>query len=508
MTFLRLAGVALLCGAALATASCGDKKVGAAPEAEEAAFMITHFTPASELFVEFPAFVVGEPSEFAAHLTDLRTGRSISDGQVVVRLVDAAGEERFAAQPSPTPGIFKPEARPKTSGKRRLLIELLRGGSSDVHDLGDYEVYASKAAALKANPPVEDKPGRIAFYKEQQWRVDFNTEPVATRPMRESIAVRVAVHPQPKGEAAVSAAAAGRVEPVGTFPFVGMNVRAGQPLFRLRSIGADAGQAAGLSADRSRAAAELTAARADLARVEGLLAQGAVARRRVDEARARVAAAQGAVNAASAGLAALGGAGGGVLTSPISGQVVEVTVQRGQAAASGAVLARVINPDGFEIEARVPEADVGRLTSISGIIVQPPGGEPILLGPPRAEVEAVGIAVDQATRTVPVVFEVSGRMPGLPIGLTTTGRLLVGPPRGTLAIPRTAVVDDAGLSVVYAMIDGEHFERRVIRQGASEGGYVEVLEGLKPGDRIVTRGAYLVRLTEAGPNASGEGHVH
>ena len=107
-----------------------------------------------------------------------------------------------------------------------------------------------------------------------------------------------------------------------------------------------------------------------------------------------------------------------------------------------------------------------------------------------------------------MVFHVDGVTPGLPVGLSTTGRLLLGTPRPALAVPRTAVVDDAGLSVVYVMSNGEAFLRRVVRTGLSENGYVEILDGLKPGDRIVSRGAYLVRLAEAGPAATGAGHVH
>lgn len=503
MTFRT--GLALVMTLAALTA-CGPRAAEEAAEVEPV--VVTHFTPATELFVEFPALAVGDMSMFAAHLTDLASFKPVTEGQVIVRLVGPGGEERFSAGPSTSPGIFKPEATPKQAGRRRLLVELKRGGRSDIHDLGDVTVYASRADADRLQKPAAEVTGEIAFYKEQQWKVDFGTAPVATRSFRDSVAARILVHPVPNGEAAVSAPAAGRVEAVGEFPFVGMNVRRGQPLMRLRPIGAEAGEAGRLSADRARAAAELAAARADLARVESLLAQGAVSRRRVDEARARVNAAQGASTAASAGLAAMGGISGSVLSAPISGQIVEVSVQQGQAATSGQAVVRIIDPNRMELEAHVAEADAARLLAVSGLTIQPAGAEPIELLPPKVRLEAVGAALNPQTRTVPVVFVAEGPVPRLPIGLSTTGRVLLGQPRPALAVPRSAVVDDAGISVVYVLSNGEAFLRRVIRPGVTEGGWVEVLDGLKPGDRVVSRGAYLVRLAEAGPAATGAGHVH
>jgi len=490
----------------LGLSACTQKP---ATEAEEAApVVVTHFTPATELFVEFPALAVGDASMFAAHLTDLSTFKPVTQGQVIVRLIGPSGEERFTAGPSESPGIFKPEARPRSAGPRRLLVELQRNGRRDVHDLGRQMVYESRAAADHAHPPEAPAPGEIAFYKEQQWKVDFATAPVATRPFRAALPVRIFVHAAPNGEAAVSAPAAGRVEAVGDFPFVGMNVRRGQPLLRLRPVGADAGEVGRLSAEQARGAAERTAAEAEVARVERLFAAGAVSRRRVDEARARLAAARGAETAAGRGLSAMGGVSGATLTAPISGQIVEVGVQRGQAAASGQALVRIVDPTRVEFEARVAEADSGRIAAPAALSVQRPGGDPLLLTAPQLRLEAVGAALDPANRTVPVVFQADGPLPSLPIGLSTSGLLLLGQPRPSLAVPRSAVVDDGGISVVYALVNGEAFARRVVRTGLSEGGYVQVLDGLKPGERIVTRGAYLVRLAEAGPAAAGAGHVH
>jgi cobalt-zinc-cadmium efflux system membrane fusion protein len=58
------------------------------------------------------------------------------------------------------------------------------------------------------------------------------------------------------------------------------------------------------------------------------------------------------------------------------------------------------------------------------------------------------------------------------------------------------------------MLGGESFGRRVVRLGIRDGNQVQVVEGLEPGERVVTRGAYLVRLAGASPAAAGHGHAH
>jgi len=55
---------------------------------------------------------------------------------------------------------------------------------------------------------------------------------------------------------------------------------------------------------------------------------------------------------------------------------------------------------------------------------------------------------------------------------------------------------------------GETFERRPLRLGIRAGGYVQILEGVQPGERVVHRGAYLVRLAAMSSQIPAHGHVH
>jgi membrane fusion protein, heavy metal efflux system len=77
-----------------------------------------------------------------------------------------------------------------------------------------------------------------------------------------------------------------------------------------------------------------------------------------------------------------------------------------------------------------------------------------------------------------------------------------------LAIPQTAIVDDAGRKVAYVQLEGEAFERRLVTLGMQSGGWVEVTSGLARGERVVTRGAYEIKLAAASGAVPGHGHAH
>ena len=71
------------------------------------------------------------------------------------------------------------------------------------------------------------------------------------------------------------------------------------------------------------------------------------------------------------------------------------------------------------------------------------------------------------------------------------------------AVPASAIVDDGGRPVVFVQVAGESFERRPVRLGIQEGGYLQVLDGIIPGERVVTRGADLIRLAALSTQDSG-----
>lgn len=515
--------IAALCAAAL-LAACGENdhehaEDGGHPTAAEAEAdhghgagteKLTHFTERTELFVEFPPLVVGEQSAFAAHLTHLSDFKAVTAGKVTVRLSGGGQPDEVFSVDSPSqPGIFRPEATPKHAGERELFIEVATPEFSVTHELGPVTVHPDRKAAEATAPAHEDE--GIGFTKEQQWKVDFATAEVVERPIRAAVAATGVVRARPDGEALLTAATAGQVQPAGTFPRLEQAVKKGQLLaYLVPRLGGET-DLASLRAVADKARVEYELASQELARMESLFKDEAVPEKRVQAARAASAAARADLAAAQQRLLQYGGASGGIpLRAPVSGMLVDVRVSPGAFAQEGTLLFHIADRSKLWLELRVPESEAGRLHDVSGAAFHTPGSDANfeIVSGRNGKLVAVGGAVDATTRTLPVVFEFSAPAAQLPIGMAVQAQVFVGGTRPAVAIPASSVLDEGGISVVFVMTGGESFERRQVRLGARDGDWVEVLDGLTPGSRVVSRGAYLVKLASTGTAQIGHGHAH
>jgi multidrug efflux pump subunit AcrA (membrane-fusion protein) len=107
-----------------------------------------------------------------------------------------------------------------------------------------------------------------------------------------------------------------------------------------------------------------------------------------------------------------------------------------------------------------------------------------------------------------VVYQLDNRDRKVAIHQALSVRLLTKASNVAPAVPESALVDDAGRPIVFVQASGEGFIRRPVKVGIREGGYVEVTEGVFPGERVVVRGAHLVRLATMSSQVPAHGHVH
>jgi cobalt-zinc-cadmium efflux system membrane fusion protein len=511
----------LILVAALTLSACSDQPGEHAPHDEAAAEhghdhgaggeKLTHFTDHTELFVEFPQLVVGETSAFAAHLTTLADFRALGAGKVTVRLGgDGQPEEVFSVDGPSQPGIFRPEATPKYAGMRELSIEVVTAQFSVTHALGPVTVFSDRHSA-EAEPVADDEAG-IGFTKEQQWKVDFATTEVVVRPIRAAIGVTGTLRAAPDGEALLTAVATGRVQPAGDFPRLGQAVTKGQVLaYLLPRLDGDSDLAT-LRAAAGKAEVESGLADRELARVEQLYQAEAVPEKRLLAARAAAELARAELAAAQQRLGQFGGASGGIpLRAPLSGALADVRVSSGSYVQEGALLFHIVDRRKLWLELRVPESEAARLAAPSGAAFRVTGLEQGIAIVPggNGRLVAVGGVVDAATRTLPVVFEFTPPAgPPLPIGMAVQAQIFVDAAQEAVAVPASSVLDEGGVAVVYVQSGGESFERRLVRLGAREGDWVAVVDGLSVGPRVVSRGAYLVKLASSNTGAIGHGHAH
>jgi len=157
------------------------------------------------------------------------------------------------------------------------------------------------------------------------------------------------------------------------------------------------------------------------------------------------------------------------------------------------------------IVAQIAEADASRAARPTGAEMEVPGRDArVTLG----RLVTVGRVIDPQTRTLPVTFAFDNRAAAVPVGQAVVVYLATGETPARPVVPSAAVVDDAGRPIVFVQREGETFERRAVTLGARQGDLVQLVEGVKPGERVVTRGAHLVRLASLSTSVPAHGHVH
>lgn len=533
LSHARALGVLLALLTALA--ACRDPAAtavpGASSEPELPGQSVTLWSERSELFMEHQPLQVGHPARFAAHLTILPPAgsgasfKALTEATVTLAVEMAQGGTLTAmAGKSSSPGIFRPELTPKTAGKCRLVLRISGPQLVDTLDAGPCEVYADAKAAQKAlGTPEDDPPGRIVYLKEQAWKTAFANEPVAERELQASLAVAGSLVAPPHLQAIVAAPVAGQLRMVaakspGDAPLtVGSTVTAGQLLGSIAPRLAE-GVLPTLEAELQGAEVELRVAERQSARLRGLLAERAVAQREADDAAGRVDTAKARLQGAKARLAqfrsgatalAQAATAGYEVRAPIGGIVVEFSAVTGAQVEAGQLLLRVVDPSEVWLQARVFEADLGKIGLVDTAWFQLEGeAKPMDVAALRGRLLPVSPLVDPQTRTVAVTFALPNPAQTLQVGRAARVQLALGKPVRCLAIPRMAVIEEAGRPVAYVQVEGEAFERRVLTLGVQDREHVQVIEGLSLGERVVTLGAWDIKLSASSGAIPAHGHAH
>ncbi|MBI1956630.1 MAG: efflux RND transporter periplasmic adaptor subunit [Acidobacteria bacterium] len=475
---------------------------------------VTRWSERTELFMEYPAFIAGSKGRAAVHFTDIRTFKPVSRGRVTIELKqNGQVVQTFGTDGPSSPGIFGVDVEPQRPGNYSLAVSLHSPNLDDSHELGEVTVYAKQeeVSAASAAPKEET----IPFLKEQQWTLDFATELAPEREMRESLRVAGEVRPRSGGEVEIAAPISGRIAASTSLPIVGTLVLEGQPLASLIPPTPAPADLPSLELALAEATTELDLARADRARAERLVEVGAVPGLRLQRAQAAEAQAGARLKAAQDRLSQYKATREAdsvpsseslfLVRAPIAGVVTNVLATNGKSVGQGEALLHIVAVDRVYVVASVPEAEAYRITQLTGAEMELPGAARTI---PVRRLVSVSRWIDPNSRTLSVIYEVDNSERQLAIGQALPVRLFLSQVSKALAVPEGAVVDDGGRPVVFVQVAGESFARRPVRLGARASGYVQVREGLHPGERIVTKGAYLIRLAALSPQIPAHGHAH
>jgi RND family efflux transporter MFP subunit len=103
----------------------------------------------------------------------------------------------------------------------------------------------------------------------------------------------------------------------------------------------------------------------------------------------------------------------------------------------------------------------------------------------------VSSVVDPETRSVKVRTEVPNPDGRLKPDMFANVEIVTDLHSTAISIPQSAVLDDGGKTVVF-VAEGEGFKKRAVIAGIEGNNRVEIIDGLKEGDKVVVKGNYLL----------------
>lgn len=202
------------------------------------------------------------------------------------------------------------------------------------------------------------------------------------------------------------------------------------------------------------------------------------------------------------------------LKAPHSGLITKAHVLKGQPVEPDQDLFDISDRSRMWIAAQIPEQraagiKVGTKARISFPAV---GGEPI-----EAKLLRFGVKADRSAGAVVGIFEVTNKGERLAPGMRAELEIITSVRPNVLAVPESAVQGDPASRVVYIKhveLDNAFVKSPVVL-GEKGGGWIEVKQGMFPGDEVVTQGSYSLGFVGGGGGISlkealdaAHGHEH
>ncbi len=180
------------------------------------------------------------------------------------------------------------------------------------------------------------------------------------------------------------------------------------------------------------------------------------------------------------------------LHAPIAGVVTRMNATLGASVDPSQPLVEISDPSALDVLMSVTPTQAGRVRPGAKVSIsagQTASGEPLGIG----SVVDISGTVDSASRSVAVRVQAPTTRRPLRIGETVFGAITVGVHPAAIVIPAEALVPEGDGFKVFVVDNDNVAHEREVKVGAKTSTTVEILEGLKAGEKIVTTGAYAMQ---------------
>jgi RND family efflux transporter MFP subunit len=479
------------------------------PEAEtnagkaEVKFQYTAYSNNFELFTEADPFIVSQTSNVLSHFTSLPDFTALEKGKINLKIiVDGKITEQTLEAPT-RKGIYSFDIVPVNQGEGILEYTILT-------DKGEFKIIVPgiivftslQEAADAAAKNVVSKVNTTVFTKEQSWKTDFATDWPANESFGQVIKTTAQIQSAQGDEILVTAKADGIISFTGNAILEGKSVSNGQTLFMITGSGfADNNSAVRYTEAQNN----FEKAKADYDRAKSLAEDRIVSEKELLQAKNQYENTKSVFDNLRQNFSATGA----TVRSPITGFVKQLFVRNGQYIEAGQPVIMVSQNKALLLRAEVQQKYAPYLNAISTANIKTSSdNKTYSLEDLGGKILSFGRTTTNDNYLIPVTLQINNAgnfVPGSFVELylkTVTNSQAI-------TLPNTALLEEQGTFFVFVQVTPELFEKREVKVGPTDGLRSEITMGLSLTERVVTRGAILVKLAQA----SGEldphaGHVH
>lgn len=478
---------------------------------------ITVYTDRYELYAEVSPLIVGEEASILAHFTHLDNFKPLDSASITLTIINGRDCQTVCVEHPEQAGIYHFEFTPEKAGCARLVFALSTGDSvvyPHLHILASHEEehhheegehhheegeHHHEEEHHHAHEAVANS---VKFTKEQSWKIDFATEVVKAEEFGSIIKTSAQILSSQGDEREASAKASGIVVFANPNLVEGTSVTAGQRLFSIESSGmADNNMAVKFQ----EAAANYTASKAEYERKQQLVASQIVSQAEVERARVAYESAKAVYDNLKGNFSR----NGATISAPISGFVKSINVRNGAYVEAGQSVITISQNRDLFVRAELQPRYYAQLQNIAGATLVLPDGEKVYsLDELEGSLVSYGKAIDAANPLIPVTFRIRN-VANLISGEFVTLYIRSKSDSPVVTLPNSGIVEEMGSYFVFVQITPELFEKRLVQIGSTDGLRTVITSGLSEGERVVSKGATMVRLAQsAGALDPHAGHVH
>ena len=459
------------------------------------------YTNDLELFAEADPFILNEGASILGHFTFLKDFKPIENAEISA-LLTVNGQTTDDAGTFIQAGIYEFDLHPETTGKGSLLFKIIQNGQEKQIQL-DVIVFEDDHEAIEYYETEEENhESGISFTKEQSWKVEFATALPVFKPFGAVIKTTALVQPSPSKTSVLTAQTSGVINFTSANIVEGMTVNSNQVLFSITGTGMGDDNA---TIKYSTAKSNYEKEKSDYERVQKLAEKQIVSQKELLASKSSFEQAEAIYRNLQQNFKPTGQ----VVEAPFAGSISQIFVKNGEFIEAGQRIANLIQVSSMQLKADVRQKYASQLQHIKEVTIKPTTEKGwINLDELNGKLISIGTQVSSDNFLIPVYFEIENNGSFLS-GSFVEVNLKIESESNQVVIPNTALIEQQGNYFVFVQIDPELFEKRQITIGESDGIESVVKNGLLPEERIVTKGAVLVKLASASGNLDPHaGHVH